>query len=118
MLPRPKLVQCFTCENNLNCWGLNEEIPPGVNERNYSIPTQALTFLISQNMDKEWTIGDQFGILCMAFLQTLRADKTSHRRDIYQLISVLAALSNTPNDGWVCPGEDEKSEEKWIYKER
>jgi len=26
MLPREKLKQCFTCKNNLECWGLTEDI--------------------------------------------------------------------------------------------
>jgi hypothetical protein len=116
MLPRDKLIQCFTCKNNLACWGLNEDIPLGVNERDFSIPTKALTFLISKNMDEECSIGDQFGMFCIAFLKTLRHDDTATRRDVYQLVSVLAALANTPNDGWECPGEDPENKERFVYE--
>jgi len=117
MLPRDKLKQCFNCKNNINCWGLNEDIPLGKNEKESSIQCKGLTFLISRYMeDQKCNIGEQFGILSAGFLQTLRSDKESPRRDVYQMIFVLAALANTTNADWVCPAEDEKSEEKWNYE--
>ena len=120
MLPRLKLIQCFNCKNNIECWGLNEDIPLGKNEREYSIPTKALTFLIAQNMEsEECNLGEQFGMFCAAFLQTLRYDSKSKIGDIYQVINVLRALSNTSNDHWYCPGEEPGPEENgFVFVER
>lgn len=119
MLPRLKLIQCFTCKNNLDCWGLKEDIPIGLNEKEKSIQCKGLSFLISRYIDDQnCNIGEQFGILSMGFLQTMRYDHETPMRDVYQMVFLLAALSNSANDSWVCPAEDEKSEEKWTYEER
>jgi hypothetical protein len=119
MLPRLKLIQCFNCRNNIECWGLNEDIPLGKNEKESSIQCKGLSFLISRYMeDQNCNIGEQFGILSMGFLQTMRYDKESPKRDVYQMIFMLAALSNSANDSWVCPEEDEKDDANWSYEER
>lgn len=119
MLPRLKLIQCFNCKNNIECWRLDKEIPLGKNEREYSLPTKALTYLIDQNMEsEECNLGEQFGMFCAAFLQTLRYDGEPKIEDIYQVINVLCALANTANDGWYCPGEDPESKENFKYVPR
>lgn len=115
MLPRTKLIQCFSCKNNLACWGLLEDIPLGKDENVYSIPTQALTFMIAQNMDG-LSIKEQFGMFCAAFLQTLRYDQKSDLREICELVNVLCALSNTISDAWLCPGE--VTENDFMYEPR
>lgn len=120
MLPRLKLIQCLTCKHNIACWGLDEDIPLGKNELEYSLPTKAFTYLIAKNMEpEECNLGEQFGMFCAAFLQTLRYDGKSKIQDIYQIINVLCALSNTANLGWYCPGEGSKHEENgYVYEER
>jgi hypothetical protein len=118
MLPRENLKQCFQCKNNIECWGLNEDIPFGLNERENSIKPDALSFLLVQNMGNDLNIGEQFGILCMGFLANIRADEKATRRDVYQLLSLLCAICNTPNDGWHCPAEDPLSEEKYSFEKR
>lgn len=119
MLPREKLIQCFKCKNNLACWGLLEDIPIGKNENAYSIPTQALTFLISKNMENEkFSIKQQFGMFCATFLQVLRHDEKSDLREVSECVSMLCALSNTSGDSWLCPGECEGVDEKFVYEEK
>lgn len=117
MLPREKLIQCFSCKNNLDCWGLKEDTPLGKNENEYSIKSKALTFLITKNMDDgKLNIKEQFGMFCAAFLQTLRYNQESDLREISQIVNVLCACSNSQGTDWRCPGESENSEEKWIYE--
>lgn len=117
MLPRQKLKQCFTCQNNLECWGLLEDIPLGKNCRDFSISSQALTVFIAQYFgDEDISIGEQYGILSGGFLQTLSSDGVVTRRDVYQLINVLCALCNTSDDTWICPGEDPADEKTFVYE--
>lgn len=119
MLPRLKLIQCFTCKNNLDCWGLKEGIPLGKDENAYSIPTKALTFMIAKNMNEgELSIKEQFGMFSAAFLQSLRYDRESDLREINQIVNVLCACSNSSGMDWRCPGKNENSEEKWTYEAR
>lgn len=119
MLPRLKLIQCFTCKNNLDCWGLREDIPLGKDENAYSIKSKSLTFLIANSMeDGKLNIKEQFGMFCAAFLQTLRYDSDSDLREINQIVNVMCACSNSSGMDWRCPGEDEKSDEKFVYDER
>ena len=119
MLPREKLIQCFKCKNNLACWGLLEDIPLGKSENAYSIPAQALTFLISKNMENEkLSIKEQFGMFCAAFLQVLRHDENSDLREINECVSVLCALSNASGESWLCPGEYGDVDENFVYEEK
>ena len=116
MLPRQKLIQCFTCKNNLGCWGLLEDIPVGVNEKTKSIPSKALTFFIAKNFEKTMSVGAEFGSLCGCFIATLKANSDSIERDVSQMVSLLCAICNTPNDGWMCPGEDPVGEKTFVYE--
>ena len=119
MLPREKLKQCFTCKYNLNCWGLLEDIPYGKNSRDFYIIVQALTVFISQYVgNNDISIAEQYGILSAGFIQSLQIDNPYLKRDIYQLINVLCALCNTSDDTWICPGEDNEDENKFVYTER
>lgn len=117
MLARQKLIQCFTCKNNLPCWGLDEDIPLGKNNRECSIQYQALTVLIAQYFGVGGlSVGEQYGILSSGFMQSLRSDGIATKRDIYQLICVLGALCNTSDDTWVCPGEDADDEKTFVFE--
>lgn len=119
MLPRLKLIQCFQCKNNLECWGLLDDTPLGFDENNYSIPTKALTFMIANNMgESELSVKEQFGMFCAAFLQTLRFDHQSNMREICEIVNVLCAVSNTSSESWLCPGESEGSEESFVFEVR
>jgi hypothetical protein len=120
MLPRKKLIQCFNCMNNIECWGLNEDIPLGLNERDNALSAKALTLLIANYLEnEEVSAGDQFGILSMAFLQTLRFDGKSPRREVYQVLSVMAAMVNSSNDDWHCSGEGPNPEVNgFVYEEK
>jgi len=119
MLARQKLIQCFTCKNNLECWGLDEVIPLGKNNREYSIESHALVIFIAQHFgDDDLSIGEQYGILSGRFMQALRGDGMATKRDIYQLINVLGALCNTDDNTWVCPGEDPTGEKTFVFVER
>lgn len=121
MLPRKKLIQCFTCKNNLACWGLLEDIPLGESEKEL-IPTHESVLGSFRNLeDENVNLGEYFGIFSMDCLKTLRYDKTAYnnfRRDVYQMVFLLAALANSSNDGWVCPEEDETDERNFVYEER
>lgn len=119
MIPRLKLIQCLTCKNSLDCWGLKEDIPLGISEHEHALTSEALEILINEvGKEQELSMGEQFGIFSMMFLQEMRFDKKIVKRDVYQLINMLAALANSANDGWVCPGEDPKSNESFIYEAR
>jgi hypothetical protein len=119
MLPREKLIQCFLCENNLECWGLIEDIPLGINSRDVSISQQALTVFISQYLGvNDISIAEQYGILSAGFIQSLRIDNDSLKRDVYQLINVLCALCNTSDDTWICPGEEIEDNKNFVFVER
>jgi hypothetical protein len=117
MLARQKLIQCFTCKNNLPCWGLDLDIPHGKNIRECSIQSQALTIFIAKYLgDDDISIGEQYGILSGWFMQSLRSDGITTKRDIYQLICVLGALCNTSDDTWVCPGEDSADKKTFVFE--
>lgn len=118
MLPREKLIQCFSCKNNLDCWGLKEEIPLGINEHENALTPEAMRLFIQEVGKENLNMGEQFGIFCMIFLQELRADNVIVKSDVYSLIHLLAAFANSSNDGWICPGEDPEYSEKWIYEPR
>lgn len=121
MIPRLKLQQCFMCKNNIPCWGLDKDLPMGTDSREFSIKSQALNALVVNYVgDQELFISEQFGMISAAFLQTLKSDnvfdKSSLKRDIYQLICVLCAFCNTPDDTWTCPGEDQNDESTFIFE--
>ena len=118
MLPREKLIQCFNCKNNLACWGLLEDIPLGKSEKDF-IPQHSSVLASFKNLDDEIVnLGEYFGIFSMDCLKTLSFDKTVSRRDVYQLVFVLAALVNSSNDGWVCPREDYTDEHDFEFEEK
>jgi hypothetical protein len=119
MIPRLKLIQCFTCKNNLECWGLKEDIPLGLNERTAALTPRAFDVISKEiSKDESLSIGDQYGILSMMFFQEMRFDKQIVKRDVFQIIFMLAALSNSTNDDWVCPAEDPESDESFVYEAR
>lgn len=117
MLPREKLKQCFTCKNNLECFGLLENVPLGKNCHDFSINHLALKKFIDEYLGgDEVSIGEQYGIISAAFLKTLMSDGVATRKDIYQLICVLCALCNTSDDTWICSGEDPGDEKTFVYE--
>ena len=119
MLPRLKLIQCFTCKNNLDCWGLKEDIPLGRNEQDFIVDKDLIIQCINDlSKDEELNAAEYYGIISGLFLQALRFDREVKRRDVYQLISVLCASCNCDDHNWACPAEDEKDEENWSYEPR
>lgn len=116
MLARQKLIQCFTCKNNLPCWGFDVDIPLGVNEKTKSIPSKALAFFITNNFEKTMSAGAEFGSLCGCFISTLKTNSDNIERDASQMVSLLCAICNTSNDGWMCPGECPKNEKTFVFE--
>lgn len=117
MQARPKLIQCFSCKNNLNCWGLVDSVQSGRNEREFYPDHEKLMKLINKFPENgPLNIAEYYGMISALFMQALRFDRVVIRRDVYQLISLLCALCNVESDTWFCPGEINDSDEKWIYE--
>lgn len=119
MLPRTKLIQCFTCEHNLECWGLLEDIPLGRNEKEFYPDNKKLMKQLNKLPESgSLNIAEYYGMISALFMRTLRFDREVKRRDVYQLISVLCACCNTDDDSWVCPAEDLEDEDNFMYEPR
>jgi hypothetical protein len=119
IIPRSKLIQCFTCEYNLECWGLLEDIPLGKNERDF-YPDKEILLGVIDGLDKDGklNIAEYYGMISALFLHSLRFDHEVKRRDVYQLISLLCGSCNTDNDSWVCPAEDPEDDDNFMYVPR
>lgn len=115
MYARGKLHQCFGCEHRFECWGLLENIPLGKNEKTQGISLfRLLKYLFKLRKGYgRLTACELYGILSYTLLSEIGNTKPS-RRDTYQCVFMLAALSNSCNDGWECPG-DSDVEEGFIY---
>jgi hypothetical protein len=109
MLPRKKLIQCFTCKNNIACWGLTDDIELGRSEKEFYPDHKKFLNSIDQMREQYGSlhIGEYFGMISSLFMRTLREDGDVSRRDVYSLICVLAAMCNTSNEDWTCPDEED-----------
>lgn len=119
MLPRRKLIQCFSCKNNLECWGLHEEIQLGAKDREMIIDHDEFIQKINEFLREEGlSIGEYFGMISALFISNLRCDGEVKRRDVYQLLSVLYGTCNVNDDSWVCLVDDTMDEGNYSYEER
>ncbi len=111
MYARDKLHQCFGCAHRFECWGLLENIPLGKSEKVLFISKLKTVKFVIKHVLKggKLTLGEFYGILSLSIMASLGVNKPN-RRDVYQCIFLMAALSNSSNDGWECPGESEEGE--------
>lgn len=116
MYPRDKLHQCFGCEHRFECWGLLENYPLGKNEKTVLIsPWRTLKFLLKHSFfGGKLSAGEFYGMISYSLMAGIGQGRPN-RRDTYLCIFLLAALSNSSNDGWTCPGEDENDEVNFMY---
>ena len=104
MYPREKLIQCFGCKNRLECWGLNEKLQLGKSEKSQKISiSKTIKFLLKNH---PMSIAEFYGMVSFSLMAGIAKDRPN-RRDTYQCVFLLAALSNSSNDCWECPGETE-----------
>lgn len=115
MNSRKLLKQCFNCAHNVECWGLDREIPDGRNARNTKINKRSLMKLI-KSFDIEDMTGMEYHCI-RSSIECLNPGIGNAAGHSYttQTMCVLEALANASNDFWCCPGDDEDNPRDFEY---
>ena len=96
----------------MDCWGLNEDLPPGNSEVEQKWDSKKLSKAARELHTKHDAnlAGDYMGLTIISWEVTLNKNlanaSTEYKRNAtYNPLLVLCAMANTSNYGWECSGE-------------
>lgn len=108
MQPRDKLKQCMRCRNNIECWGLNQNDPEGINPYDTHVKPISIIKNALKNTASNWknmkVLHFVNGYHCVWMLKNLtRTEDLGTLQRAQNGLLVLNAMANTTENEWVCP---------------